>query len=289
MRTSPYRAMTFRRDARRLTVSAPNGELTVWDTADPARPRRAGRLRLGRGIVAAAWNPAVADLLATASVDGTGAVWRLRDDRPPEGFASWAALPDRPQHVGWVAGGAWIYVMTGDGRTSVWDVGSGACVGLADLSGGRPVLAAHYRGDEVVVVTDSGWARAWHPKRRPGEWVRLTGKPVSACTWSSTLLVVAGVDGQATCFDAEFRSVQALRVARERPRALACAEDGRLVASCGDTWAVAVDRGGTVRWETTLHSMSARSIAVAGDLIAVCGPRPRPVLLALTTGVALTA
>ena len=66
-------------------------------------------------------------------------------------------------------------------------------------------------------------------------------------------------------------------------------EDGRLVASCGDTWAVAVDRGGSVRWETTLPSVSARSIAVAGDLIAVCGPQPRPALLALTTGVALAA
>ncbi|MCO8274053.1 hypothetical protein M1L60_25975 [Actinoplanes sp. TRM 88003] len=281
MRTSPYGAIAFRPDARRLTVSAPNGELTLWDTADPARPQPAGRLRLGRGIVAAAWSPAATDMLATASADGSGALWRLRDDRPPEGVARWAALPDRPRHVGWVAGGAWVFSMTGSGRTSVWDVGSGACVGRAELTGGRPVVGAHYRGSEVVAVTDSGWARLWRPGRRPGEWVKLTDKPVSACTWSSTLLVVAGPDGQATCFDAEFRPAHRLRVARDRPRALACADDGRLVASFGDDQAVALDRDGSVRWVTSLR---ARSLQIAGDLVATSGGLLRPTLLTLADG-----
>jgi hypothetical protein len=280
--------MAFRPDARRLAVSAPNGELTLWDTTDPARPGRAGRLRLGRGIVAAAWNPAVSDRLATASTDGTGAVWRVGDDRTPELLARWRALPDRPRHVGWVAGGTRVFVMTATGRTTVWEVAGGACVGQSDLSGGRPVVAAHYRRDEVVAVTGTGWARAWVPTRRPGEWVRLTGKPVSACAWSGAWLVAAGADGQAACFDAEFQPVHALRVARERPYALACPEDGRLIASCGDNWAVAVDRGGSVRWESYLAPSAARSIEVAGDLVAVSGDRPRPVILALADGAIMT-
>jgi len=288
VKTSPYGAIAFRPDARRLTVSAPNGELTLWDTSDPARPQPAGRLRTGRGIVAAEWSPSATDLLATVSNDGSGALWRLRDDSAPEGVARWAALPDRPRHVGWVAGGSWVFSMTGTGRTSVWDVGSGACVGRADLTGGRPVVGAHYRGSEVVAVTDTGWARLWRPGRRPGEWVRLTDRTVSACTWSSTVLVVAGLDGQAACFDAEFRPVHTLRVARERPRALACADDGRLVASSGDNQVVAVGRDGSVQWETYPRVPGAQAIRIAGDLVARSGGRPRPTLLALATGADLT-
>ncbi|XVU28178.1 WD40 repeat domain-containing protein [Actinoplanes sp. CA-054009] len=284
MRNSPYGAMAFRPDAGRLAISAPSGELTLWDTADPTRPKAAGRLRQGRGIVAAAWNPAVTDMLATTSSDGSGAVWWLRDDRPPELFASWAALPERPRHVGWVAGGAWVFSMTANGGTSVWDVRSGACVGRVNVSGGRRVLAAHYRGEEVVVITDSGWARLWHPRRQPGEWIRLTARPVSACTWSTSQLVLAGADGRLDCFDADFQAVDAVPGAREPARALACSDDGRLFVSFGEDRAVAVGRDGSVRWKIPLDPAATRSVQIAGDLIAVSGRPLRPTLLALATG-----
>ncbi|MDY7086155.1 MAG: hypothetical protein SYR96_13720 [Actinomycetota bacterium] len=284
MRPSPYGVVAFRHDGRRLAMSAPNGELTLWDTTDPAYPQRAGRLRAGRGITAAEWNPAVPDLLATASADGTSAVWRVPPGGVPEQVAGWAALPERARHVGWVAGGSLVYSMTEHGRVTVWDVAGGYVTSRAEMSDRRPVVAAHYRAGEIVAVTDSGWARLWHPRRRPGEWVRLTDRPVGACTWSSTWLVVAGVDGQATCFDAEFQPVRTLRVARARPWAVACSDDGRLVASFGDNRVIAVDHDGAVGWETALHGPAARSVGIAGDLVALSGGQPRPVLLALLSG-----
>ena len=284
MRDSRYAAMAFRSDARRLAISAPNGELALWDTTAPAYPERSGRLRMRHGIVAAAWNPAVADMLATTTSDGTVAVWRLQDDRLPECIASWAAPTDHPRFTGWVAQGRCLFSMDGAGHTAVWDVRTGDGIGQTDISGGRPVVAAHYRGDQVVAITATGWARVWRPGREPGDWIRLTDTAVRACAWSSRLLVIAGGDGRLACFDAGFQPVVGMRIVQERLSALACSDSGRLVASFDDGDVIAVDLDGTLRWETSVGAEPARSIAVAGDLVAVAGRSARPTLLALPNG-----
>ncbi|MEV4345181.1 hypothetical protein AB0J83_11960 [Actinoplanes sp. NPDC049596] len=285
MKASPYEAMAFRSDARRLAVSAPNGELIVWDTTDPVAPARAGRLRQGRGIVAAAWNPATADILATTSSDGTAAVWWLPENgRQSSRVAHWMALPARPRHVGWVGGGRWVFSMAGRGLTSVWDVNTGARVGQADVTGGRLVVAAHHLGEEVVAVTDSGWARIWHPRRAPGEWIQVSAGPVSACAWSGTLLAVGGTDGRVACVNAAFEHVCDFRIGPRRPGALAFSDEGRLVASSADGTAIAVDLDGSVQWQAWLAADAARPIDVAGGLVAVSTTRTRPALLALADG-----
>ncbi|WP_030434646.1 WD40 repeat domain-containing protein [Actinoplanes subtropicus] len=289
MRDFRYAAMAFRPDARRLAISAPNGELALWDTSAPASPVRAGRLRMRHGIVAAAWNPAAATMLATAASDGTVAVWRLPDDRRPECVAEWAGPAGRPRSTGWVAEGRCLFSTAGTGRTAVWDVRSGDCVGQAELSGGQPVVATHCRGDQVVAITGSGWARLWRPGREPGDWIRLTGTAVRACAWSSTLLVIAAENGQLACYDADFQPVVDLRIAPERLGALACSDGGRLVASFDGGDVIAVDLDGTLRWETSMGAEPARSIAVAGGLIAVAGRSARPTLLALLNGSGIAA
>jgi WD40 repeat protein len=284
-----YAAMAFRPDARRLAISAPNGELALWDTSAPAKPERAGRLRMRHGIVAAAWNPAAATMLATTASDGTVAVWRLPDDRLPECVAEWAGPADHPRSIGWVAEGRCLFSTAGDGRTALWDVRGGDCIGQSELSGGRPVVAAHCRGDQVVAITDSGWARLWHPGRGASDWIRLTDTAVRACAWSSTLLVIAAEDGRLACYDADFQPVVGMRIVPERLCALACSDGGRLVASFDDGGVIAADLDGTLRWETSVGAEPARSIAVAGDLIAVAGRFARPALLALPNGAGLAA
>lgn len=288
MRDSRYAAMAFRQDARRLAISAPNGELALWNTTTPAYPERAGRLRMRHGIVAAAWNPAVGDMLAMTTSDGTVAVWRLPDDRLPECIARWAA-PAGPRFIGWVAEGRCLFSMAGNGHTTVWDVRTGDRTGQTDISGGRPVVAAHCRGGEVVAITGSGWARLWRPGREPGAWIRLTGAAIRACAWSSTRLVIAAGDGRLACYDAGFQLVAGMRIVQERLSALACSDGGRLVASFDDGDLIAVDLDGTLRWETSVGAGPARSIAVAGDLIAVAGRSARPTLLALPNGAGVAA
>jgi len=284
-----YAAMAFRSDARRLAISAPNGELALWNTAAPAYPERAGRLRMRHGIVAAAWNPAVTDMLATTTSDGMVAVWRLQDDRLPDCLGRWAAPGDSPRFIGWVAEGRRLFSMAGDGHTAVWDVRTGDRLGRTDISGGRPVAAAHCRGGEVVAITGSGWARLWRPGREPSDWIRLTDAAVRACAWSSTLLVIASGDGRIVCYDADFRPVAGMRIAQDRLSALACSDGGRLVASFDNGDVLAFDLDGTVRWETSVGAGPARSIAVAGDLIAVAGRSARPTLLALPNGAGVAA
>lgn len=289
MRDFRYAAMAFRPDASRLAISAPNGELVLWDTAAPAYPERAGRLRMRHGIVAAAWNPAVAIMLATTTSDGTVAVWRLPDDRLPECIARWAASADRPRFTGWVAEGRCLFSMAGNGHTAMWDVRTGDRIGQTDISGGRPVVAAHCRGNDVVAITGNGWARLWRPGREPGDWIRLTDSAVRACAWSSTLLVIAAGDGRLVCYDPDFRPVAGMRIAQERLSALACSDGGRLVASFEDGDVIAIDLDGTLRWETSVGAGPARSIAVAGDLIAVAGRSAKPTLLALPDGTGVAA
>jgi WD40 repeat protein len=236
------------------------------------------------GIVAAAWNPSATSMLATTTSDGTVVVWRLPDDRSPECVAGWVGPPVRPRFTGWVAEGRCLFSMTGNGHITVWDTRTGDRIGQTNISGGRPVVAAHHRGEEVVAITRSGWARLWHPWRGPSDWIRLTVAPVTAATWSATLLVIADQDGRVAGFDAGFRPVVGLRIAWQRLAALACSDSGRLVASFDDGDVIAVDLDGTTRWETSLGGAPAQSIAIAGDLIAVDGRPARPTLLALPNG-----
>jgi outer membrane protein assembly factor BamB len=188
-----------------------------------------------------------------------------------------------------MAKGRCLFSMDGNGHTAVWDVRTGDRIGQMNISGGRTVVAAHCRGDDVVAITDSGWARLWRPGREPGDWIRLTEAAVRACAWSSTLLVIAAADGQLACYDADFQPVVGLRIVQERLTALACSDGGRIVASFDDGDVIAVDLDGTLRWETSVGAGPARSIAVAGDLIAVAGRSARPTLLALPNGAGLAA
>jgi hypothetical protein len=283
MLTPLHAAMAFRADAGRLAMNAPNGDLTLWDTTGPGPARRSGRLRHRSRIVAAAWNPFAADSLATAAHDGTVMTWQLADHRPPEPGGRVAGSAG-PRHVGWVAPGRWVFSVTAGGHASAWDMGDGTLLGRRDVTGGRTVVAAHRYGRSIVVVVSSGWARLWDPGREPDEWIRLTGEPVAACTWSETLLVVAGRDGHAVYFDTDLRRIGTLRMPAEQVRTLAVADDGRLVTAHAGGWLLATDPDGTVRWRTPTGHPDVTAVAVAGDVVAVGCGAARPALVTLATG-----
>jgi hypothetical protein len=284
MLTPLHAAMDFRADAGRLAMNAPNGDLTLWDTTGPGPARRSGRLRHRSRIVAAAWNPFAADSLVTAAHDGTVMTWQLSDNRPPEPGCRWVAGDAGPRHVGWVAPGRWVFSVTADGHASAWDMDDGTILGRGNITGGRPVVDAHRYGRSIVVVVSSGWARLWDPRREPDEWIRLTGEPVAACTWSDTLLVVAGRGGHAVYFDTDMRRLGTLPIPAEHLRALAVSDDGRLVTALAGGWLAATDPDGTVRWRIATGNPDITSVAIAGDVIAVGCGTARPALLSLATG-----
>ncbi|MBM2619728.1 hypothetical protein JIG36_29890 [Actinoplanes sp. LDG1-06] len=279
--------IAFRSDARRLALGALNGDLTLWDTTSPARPRRFGRLRQGRNIVTATWNPAASDLLATASTDGLVVIWRLPADQPAERLAQWAGPARRPAHAGWAANGRHVFSVTADGYATAWEVQRGRLIGQAAVTGGHPVAGAHCRGREIVVVTRNGWARVWDPGRPPEPWIRLTDAPVSTCTWSDRFLLVAGEKGHVAFFDAGFRELRTLRVGRSGPRAIACTDD-YLAALFPGGVTIAVDMRGELMWKTDFGLRNGGSIAVAEDLIAA-GDSTRPLIGLIATGACVEA
>ncbi|WP_045741710.1 MULTISPECIES: WD40 repeat domain-containing protein [Actinoplanes] len=278
--------MAFRSDAQQLAVVTPNRMMTLWNTADPAEPRRLGRFRYGRGIYAAAWNPVAVSLLATASVDGMTTVWRFLDDRQPEQLAAWQS-PVTAQHIGWSPAGQWVFSVAPSGVASVWDMRSSYNVGQADLTGGRQVVAVYGVDDTIVVIAEDGWARWWSPRTRTGEWVRLTGAPVRACAHAGGLLVVTGVDGTLACFDARLDPAGELRVDHTQTYAVACTGDGRLVIAFGSGNVVAIGSDGDILWQLDAGPLTMVGVAIAGDLVAIGSGTARPYLVSLATGAAL--
>jgi WD40 repeat protein len=277
--------VAFRADARRLALGSQNHELVLWDTSVPARPAVAGALRLGGGITAAAWNPAAAISLATVSVDGTMATWRILDDRPPQLIGSTPARRDRPVHIDWLEDGRQLFGTTASGRSMVWHTG-GAPVQRRPPSAAGFVVAAYEWAGAVLTVTHSGRLQMWDPVTGAEEVQRLPGR-VIACARSASLLAVAHDDGRIALFDRELRQVASLRSAGRAPGAMALSADGRtLVLAAADGTTVAVDLAGGRRWLHRSPQSVPAVLAVAGDVVAVVRDVSRPYLLNLHDGTA---
>ena len=119
--------VTFRSDGRRLATVAPDGELRVWDTALSRPPSMLTRIRPRRHIVAAAWNPEAANLLATLSAGGGVSVWRIVDDSPPQPIWTTGTPMTRATTLTWLADGRHLACGTRYGDVSLWDTNWGVC------------------------------------------------------------------------------------------------------------------------------------------------------------------
>jgi WD40 repeat protein len=167
----PYAADTaFSRDGRLLATAAgrPDNLAILWDVSDPARPVRAATLRgHTHEVRAVAFSPA-ADLLATASRDGTLRLWDVRDPARPTTTATVAGHRDLTiGQVSFDATGTRIAAACVDGTTRILDIadprrprqiaslnnGSGFVYSATFSPDGRSVAATSF-DDQAVRVWD---------------------------------------------------------------------------------------------------------------------------------------
>ncbi|MFF5284866.1 AAA family ATPase [Streptomyces sp. NPDC013171] len=126
-------ALALSGDGTMLATGARDGAVALWETGDPARPRRLAALtgHTGREVRAVAFAPD-GRTLATADFEGTVILWDLTDRARPRRLA--------PSLTG-LAPGVESLVFSGDGRTLVVSGALGATFwDLRDT--GRPRLRA---------------------------------------------------------------------------------------------------------------------------------------------------
>ncbi|MER5204822.1 AAA family ATPase [Streptomyces sp. NPDC002825] len=129
-------------DGTMLATGARDGDVALWETTDPARPRRLAALpgHTGRNVRAVAFAPD-GRTLATADFEGTVILWDLTDRARPRRLA--------PPLTG-SALGITSLVFSGDGRTLVVNSSEGATFwDLRDT--GRPRRRAKTLGQWSVI------------------------------------------------------------------------------------------------------------------------------------------
>jgi WD40 repeat protein len=282
---SPSRAVggaaVFRSDGRRLASIGPDGELRVWDTTWPRRTSVVTRLRRRRRVVAMAWNPQAANLLATASIGGGLAVWRTLDDRPLQPV--WAvdqslAAADR---LAWLGDGRHLVCTTRYGEARVWDTATGVC--RARVAGRREACLAMTTGpDDVLRLAFRDGAVA--TVRLSGPDVRAAAgrlPPIASASWSPAgeLLGVAGVGGAVGVLDRQLRLVCATDVRAGAPPVLGwVGESLLLVADHAAGALTAVDLSGRTRWRTPV-ARRLTTLSTGGGLIALGGGSIVPLIV----------
>jgi WD40 repeat protein len=272
----------FRADGRRLATTGPNGDLKVWDTADPRQPRLLFRLSRRHRVLAAAWNPTATDLIAMLATDASISVWRMVDDRPPQELLRLALPSGRSGVLAWLPDGQQIVCAGDDGLVSLWDLASGTRDNdfLGDAS---RCLAVHADPD--------GGLRAIHQDgtiRRPGQRT-MHIQPVAAASWSMPggLLAVARDHGSLEVRDASLRTRWARELATTPLLAAWHDDDAVLAADRSARSLTALDATGRRLWQTRLAIVPA-SLSAAGGVVAVGGHNYAPEIFELERGALLS-
>jgi hypothetical protein len=275
--------MAFRADGNRLALGSADRDLVLWDTSVPGRPVRTGTLRRGGGITAAAWNPAAVALLATISVDGSIATWRILDDRPPEPTAAMSSPRDRPHHLNWLSGGKHLVGTTTLGRTTVWDAEGRPLVFRGRRIDGLVIGAYGWYGASVL-VSHVGQVEIWDPATQLAKSRVLPGRVV-ASAHSGTLLAVAYHDGHIEIVDHELERRAVIRHPGLTPVRLAFSDDSRALAVAGADGSLAVmGENHQLWWHRPGDGSVPAGIAVAAGLLAVVGQNGTATLTLLESG-----
>jgi WD40 repeat protein len=282
---SPIVHVAFRADGRRLASCSYDGRVLVWERTGRTSFSRLTSLRHRRRVYATAWNPAAADLLATASTDRTAAVWRIVADRPPQLLTLLDHQGDDVHTVMWTPGGQGLLCLTGDGDVVLWDAMSATFVHRVGRRRARCVMAAvsvtgsvaTVSEDDVVVVGDLS-------PRRPRAIRRYAG-PVGACAWSpsGSALAVSRGDGVLELLTPGLDLLRTFAVPARAVRSIAWGGDDHLVVGGCDGSLHLVDRGGSPLWQLRDATMWPTSMSVAMGLVAVGSLRGAPHVIGLAT------
>ncbi|HEX5205104.1 MAG TPA: hypothetical protein VFW27_34720 [Actinoplanes sp.] len=280
---APISCVAFRADGGRLASGSHDRSVFVWDTTDPSRPVKVTEFAHNAAVLSVSFNPAAADLLATGSADGTAAVWRVVDDRPPSLMKVLAGHPGPVTSVAWMPDGQHLICQIASSRAAVWQAFGETYLGeLEDcvrLTVSPHGLVATVGSDGLVAVRD-----LW---RDPGRITYLPGAAVEDCAWSpdGTTLALAGDDGALELLNPALLPMRSVRLGDAPLRGITWSADGgALIAGTYDPALVALDVAGRPQWRRSGARLWPRSLAAAGSLVASATFGGRPHLVDLATG-----
>lgn len=242
-------------------------------------------------MVAAAWNPVAPGVLATLSLDGRVAVWRLRDDAQPEALLAVRSPAPGPACLAWLPGGRYLACAADDGVVSVWSLDDG--VRHAQVVGDPSAcVALHAAPDDVLhAAYEDGTVRRTSRLLQPGRPSSQRFPPITAAAWSSTgqKLAVAHPDGFFEVHDEDLYVRWTNQVVSTAPLVLAWHDDRTLIVAERTTRTLtAFDTAGATLWHRQLGPEPA-AMSVADDLLAVGGHNFAPIFVDPATGVLLSA
>jgi WD40 repeat protein len=247
------------------------------------------RIRPRRRIVAAAWNPQAANMLATLSAGGGVSVWHIEDDGPLRPIWSAGEPIARATTLTWLSDGRHLACGTPYGDISLWDVSLGVCRALV-AGRSEPCLA-------IAPSLEGGLRMAFRDGllcllclRTPG-MVQPTGSipAITAASWSAagTRLAVAGETGSIEILDARLDVLCMPDGSFGAGPILCWAGETVLVVADRTTSALAaIDPSGRVLWRGAAPG-PLTSMSIAGGMIALGGRRSAPLILDLERGEAL--
>ena len=283
---APVSCVAFRADGRRLAIASYDRGLLVQDTSDPSRPHLLTEIAHRSPVLAAAFDPAAADLLATGTADGSAVVWRVVDGRPPHAMKVLGGHPAAVTGVHWMPDGQHLLCRLADGRAAVWQAFGETWLGTVDdcvrldvSSGG---LIATVGADGMVAVRDLA--------RDPMPTATRAARAVEACAWSPDggTLALARRDGAIELRNVHLDLIRTVRPTDAPLRAVTWASDGaHLIAGAYDGTLLAVDATRTI-WRHTDPAVRPQSLAVGGPVLATASFGSRPCLIDTATGAPLS-
>ncbi|MFJ3902835.1 hypothetical protein [Streptomyces sp. NPDC090025] len=199
-----------------LLATLTQGELALWNTADPAKPRRVGRLTLSRGAARALAFSPDGRTLAGGSADGRLRLWDVSDPTAPRelvdrqvaatdlvavsfshdgrflatgngisgsgdgdnGGGGDGSSADRPARAASARGGT-------PAQVRIWDVRTLTAPALRSTATATSVMAvAFHPARPLLVATGGGNAMAWWRVGADGRLDRIKGSDTFDDTWS---------------------------------------------------------------------------------------------------------
>lgn len=278
--------VSFSSDGCRLVTVAPDGELRVWETTLSRAPFLLTQIRLRRRIVAAAWNPEAANLLATLSAGGGISVWHIADDTSPRPTWTVATPLTRATTLTWLSDGRHLACGTAYGDISLWDTTWGVC--RTQVAGRRePCLAIAPTLDGGLWMAYRDGALRQLSARTPAEAQLIGSIPaITAASWSvaGSRLAVAGGNGSIEILNGRLDVLCVPDESFGVSPVLCWAGESVLVVADRTTHELAaIDPAGRTLWRSAVPRFST-SLSVAGGMIALGGRRSAPFIVGLERG-----
>ncbi|TDO31165.1 WD domain G-beta repeat uncharacterized protein [Paractinoplanes brasiliensis] len=287
VQAAPVSCVAFRADGRRLASGTQDGKVTVRETSDPSRPVVMTEFAHRSAVLAAAWNPGASDLLAIGSAEGTAAVWRVVDDRPPHLMKVLGGHPAPVTGVSWMPDGQHLLCQLADGRAAVWQAFGEKYLGELDDCVRLDVSSTGL----VATVGANGFVAVRNLAQDRSPLAGRAAPAVEACAWSpdATTLALARRDGAIEMRNAHLDPVRSLTAGDAPLRSVTWSADGRhVLAGAYDGTLTALDSANRPHWRLTDPTIRARSLAIGGPVLATATFAGRPYLLDATSGTPLT-